>query len=286
MFGATQGVALEALKNIVRRPESSEQVHVYVFLRNPQKLHAKFTEAGLDADLILEKGTKSTRLTTFKGDALNRKSVNDFFNAVTAEGPLSEVVSSLGATPKELVFTWYKPLSQPRFTAEFENICSDTMRTIVEALQTIVAPRQPDGLAPRLIVVTSNGIGRSTHDALPLLLKPLYGHFLKYPHMDKEKMETFLHESFAIPSADFNAKPKDPKPLHGLASDRLIIVRPSLLTDGARKGAVRSSSSPMPKAWTVSRADVGGFIAGDCMRLTECISQAPIEGGRGYTISY
>lgn len=116
------------------------------------------------------------------------------------------------------------------------------------------------------------------------LVHPLDGNFLKYPHIDKEKMERYLHASYGISSVDFNPEPCQPR--DALLCSRLIIVRPSILTNGEAKLKVRMSASPLRKAYTVSRKDVGAYLAGDCLHLTEKISDAPVHGGHGYNLSY
>jgi len=97
-------------------------------------------------------------------------------------------------------------------------------------------------------------------------------------------MERYLHTSFGISSSDFNPSPVQPH--DALLSSRLIVVRPSLLTNGDAKFRVRASGTPLRKAWTISRKDVGAFLAGDCLCLTEKISDATVQGGHGYTVSY
>lgn len=173
IFGATQGSGLEALLAIARRSSTSERVEIYALVRNKSKLRAALTKAGLDADALLESllddQIRSTSICAYEGDALQVGSVRSFFQAVTKNGPLSDVLSSIGAYP---ILKW-QPLPSLVFAEGLENICSDSMKIIVEALVTIVAPKQPDGKAPALIVVASNGIGQSTHDALPMLLKPM-----------------------------------------------------------------------------------------------------------------
>ena len=173
MFGATQGSGLEALLAIARRSQTSQSVEIHAFVRNKDKLRAALTEAGIDANLILDnpegRQVRSTSIYTYHGDALQTESVRSFFQAVVKNGPLSDVVSSIGAYP---VLEW-QPLPTLVFPQGLEKLCSDSMKIIVHALETVVAPKQPDGKAPTLIVVASNGIGRTTHDALPMLLKPL-----------------------------------------------------------------------------------------------------------------
>lgn len=287
IFGSTQGCGLASLVTMIKRNKPEDNpIEVHALVRNEEKLINALSQEGIDAGVLLSAPTNtSTRLVIFKGDAMDKDSVQSFFQSVISNGPLNDVISSIGAYP---VVKWYKPFAPLQFAPGMEDICSKTMHFIIEALERIVAPQQQDGKVPLLVVVASNGIGKSTHDALPMLLKPMYGNFLKYPHLDKEKMEKFLHTSFGIQSDDFNPTPsaeqsnKHPT----LIKERLIVVRPSLLTNGAAKSSVRSSATTLTSAYTVSRKDVGSFIAGDCLRLTDKVSKSPVEGGNGYVVSY
>ena len=284
IFGSTQGCGLASLVTMIKRKDSERNLlEIHAFVRNEEKLLKALSEEGIDGKALLN---TPTRLVIFKGDAMKASSVQSFFQSVIANGALNDVISSIGGYPAAM--KWYKPLAPVRFAPGMEDLCSKTMSIIVDALENIVAPQQPDKKVPALIVVASNGIGQSTHDVLPFILKPLYGNFLKYPHEDKEKMERFLHTSYGVQNVDFNPSPDSAKSkAHPtLVKERLIVVRPSLLTSGQAKSSVRSSSTVLQSAYTVSRKDVGKFIAGDCLGLTDKISETPVEGGNGYVVSY
>lgn len=282
IFGSTQGCGLASLITMIQRQNAEiNPIEIHALVRNEEKLIKALSQEGIEISSL----KPSTRLVIFKGDAMDSNSIESFFRSIIKNGPLNDIISSIGAYP---VVKWYKPFAPVQFAPGMEDICSKTMNLIVNSLEQIVAPQQPDEKVPNLIVVASNGIGQSTHDALPMLLKPLYGNFLKYPHLDKEKMERFLHISYGIKNIDFNPTPdfEKSKAHPSLVKDRLIVVRPSLLTNGDAKLSVRSSDTTLPSAYTVSRKDVGKFIAGDCLQLTNKISQSPVEGGNGYVVSY
>lgn len=173
MFGTTQGSGLEAMLAILRRSATAQPVEIHTLVRNTSKLHAALTEAGFDVDSLLDnakdKKPRSTRVFIHQGDALQVHSVCTFFDSVIQHGPLSDVVSSIGAYP---VVKW-QPLPTLVFPKGLEYICADSMKIIVGALETVVAPKQPDGKVPSLLVVSANAIGQSTYDALPMLVKPL-----------------------------------------------------------------------------------------------------------------
>jgi hypothetical protein len=119
---------------------------------------------------------------------------------------------------------------------------------------------------------------------------------IKQPHADKCDMEEVLHKAYNIPSPDFNrdAKAQDSKGANvTFDKTKLFILRPSLLTDGVSKGAVRSSQSTLSSAWSISRKDVGAYIVRNCMligdKITEKKSQDKSQNsgwGNGIVISY
>lgn len=103
--------------------------------------------------------------------------------------------------------------------------------------------------------------------------------------IDKEGMEKLLHELYGVRSPDFN--PHSVGPLHPeFVRDRLTIVRPSMLTNGKAGGNMRTSTTTIPSAWTVSRKDVGAFLAGDCLGLAQARTGKPVPGGNGIVLSY
>lgn len=111
-------------------------------------------------------------------------------------------------------------------------------------------------------MISSNGLGDQGHADLPLTLKPLYGWLLKEPHEDKVEMEKEVHAAAGIQHVDFNPDGNNEGRL-----GNVVIVRPALLTDGVAKGeegAVRAGER-LEKCWTVSRKDVGWFVAGECL---------------------
>jgi len=62
------------------------------------------------------------------------------------------------------------------------------MRVFLKVFRTM-----PDEVkATKLIVISSSGLGRKGHAALPLLMKPMYGWMLQVPHVDKLVMERLI----------------------------------------------------------------------------------------------
>lgn len=130
---------------------------------------------------------------------------------------------------------------------------------------------------PRVITVSSIGLTKSSHAALPLLIKPVYGHFLEIPHRDKVGSERVIFhcggwewnaKDDGEPSDDVmgpNWRQREGLPAPGSLKSALVI-RPALLTDGEcqadnpKKKGYRESEEEL-RGYTVSRKDVAHFIA-------------------------
>ena len=123
--------------------------------------------------------------------------------------------------------TWLKPSwTDP-------TLCADAMRTLLEATSQLPTPDRPK----RLIVLSTTGADEHKRD-VPLLFLPFYHYFLDVPHADKRVMEGLVRERA------------------GDVFPESIILRPSLLTDGARtEGQVRLGEDVV--GYTISREDVG-----------------------------
>jgi NAD(P)H-binding len=93
-----------------------------------------------------------------------------------------------------------------------------------------------------LIGTSSTGI-LSTHDLLPLLLKPLYRGLLAKPHQDKINMENTISQEYY--------------------SDKWIIVRGALYRDGKGTGKYRVGETEV--GYTIRREDVAHFIVNQCI---------------------
>ena len=66
------------------------------------------------------------------------------------------------------------------------DICT---RTILNALSTC-----PESTTPRIIAMSTTGLG-SSHDALPVAYKPLYGWMLSAPHVVSPRLSSFNFHS-------------------------------------------------------------------------------------------
>lgn len=115
-----------------------------------------------------------------------------------------------------------------------------------------------------------------SHDALPLLLKPLYGYLLRSPHIDKVGMERAVAHT-----AGWTWEEEEPKSeivgegwkeRVGEAGwlKEVCVVRPALLTDGEckadkepgkkNKEPYRAELKEVESGYTVSRRDIAHFV--------------------------
>ncbi|KAJ3148947.1 hypothetical protein HDU86_007305 [Geranomyces michiganensis] len=257
LFGASRGCGLEAAVQLVERGHA-----VTLFLRNPNSLDARLKNA--DPALV----------SVVKGDALNADNVRAAFESIPG-GP-DIVVTSIGARPSFQNFS---------FRLDVERICERASAILLPALQRSTV-EQRGGQPIRLIVVSSSGLGKIGHQELPFALKPMYSWFLHSPHADKEQLELAVYHAAGLSHPDASieahahsaaaaaegAKPSTP------TLQEFVMVRPALLTDGPRTEG-KYKADPHLVAWTVSRADIGQFIASECIaKDSKWVNQAVTVG--------
>ena len=122
-------------------------------------------------------------------------------------------------------------------------ICATASSTILSALALL----QPSH-KPLILVLSTTGISAGPRD-IPLPVYPLYKLVLVNPHKDKSNMEKTLTDAMAGTKEAW---------IRGV-----VIVRPSLLTDGPAlgKATVRVGSERKPAVgYTISREDVGQWV--------------------------
>jgi hypothetical protein len=132
--------------------------------------------------------------------------------------------------------------------------------------------RQPER-QPKLIALSSTGIGKAGQAALPFPHSVFYPLALGSPHRDKLALERIV--SHASGGAWFDAR--DARATDKLVPDNwaaragpagaftnVVVIRPAWLTDGEAKGVYRSS--PLGEGLkTISRKDVAHFITEDVL---------------------
>jgi hypothetical protein len=160
------------------------------------------------------------------------------------------IVSGIGCYPVIKKGNWLPEQEDP-------TLCQDVISTILSSLRA-----RPPLVKPGLAMLSTTGISKFGRD-VPLLMTPLYT-LLHVPHLDKKVME-----DMAIAAVE-----EEPAPIGSY-----VLVRPSLLTNGEAKGVHKvrwdvESGGIAKKAigYTISRADVGGFVFEKVVR--------PFESGR------
>lgn len=129
---------------------------------------------------------------------------------------------------------------------------------------------------PKLIMISSSGVTRASHAALPLVVKPFYGFFLKGPHEDKLGMERVAahaagwtwgdgEPSQRILPSGWQSRVGE----HGIAKET-VVLRPSAFTDGectaGKAKSYRAADNDLKGAYTISRRDVAHFIVERCLK--------------------
>ncbi|KAL8847566.1 MAG: hypothetical protein Q9221_007386 [Calogaya cf. arnoldii] len=237
-FGATGGSILACLTLALKAGYNCSALS-----RSSSKLQTLLLERSIS------KETLDTHLNIICGDIRDLQSVSETLlpsKPGTTNHPVDLVVSGIGRPP---IFA-PNPLSP---TFDDPTICQDAIRTILAALRNL--PASPLKPKPWLFVLSTTGISSRVRD-VPLLLTPLYHWILAVPHKDKKEMEAVLLAEASKPASD-------------RAMENFVILRPSLLTDGARLGSgqfrvgeedeIRGTASPAV-GYTISREDVGGWL--------------------------
>ncbi|KAI4282772.1 MAG: hypothetical protein L6R38_002694 [Xanthoria sp. 2 TBL-2021] len=237
-FGATGGSILACLTLALKAGYNCSALS-----RSSSKLQTLLLERSIS------QATLNTHLTIIRGDIRDLQSVSQTLSPSkpgTTNHPVDSVVSGIGRPP---IFA-PNPLNP---TFDDPTICQDAIRTILAALRNL--PASPPKPKPWLFVLSTTGISSRVRD-VPFLLTPLYHWVLAVPHKDKKEMEAVLLAEASKPASDRDM-------------ENFVILRPSLLTNGARLGSgqirvgeedeIRGTASPAV-GYTISREDVGGWL--------------------------
>ncbi|KAF5364620.1 hypothetical protein D9758_005546 [Tetrapyrgos nigripes] len=228
-----------------------------------------------DADETIHRYVKARKAFLLKGDGLVQEDVKHAWEEAASHGPEGKVdllLFTVGARKGSIDIRRGAVIKPANLVTQ----------CLLNVLCTMPSPsKQP---YPKIVTISSTGLTRSAHSALPLLLKPLYGWLLDLPHQDKLGAErTVAHV------CNWEWDPRDgpaagilPQgwqgfpglPPKGSLSGNVLVVRPALLTDGeclADKNAKKKGGKPPYRVkdvndgeisgYTVSRKDVGHFIA-------------------------
>ncbi|KAF8969585.1 hypothetical protein BDZ97DRAFT_1653517 [Flammula alnicola] len=220
--------------------------------------------ATFDSNETIQKYVKSGKARLLKGDALVKEDVQRSWNEAAKDAPVDLLLFSVGGTPKFSITQGAVITPANLVTESLFNVLTTMPRTTPQ---------------PRIITISSTGVTPTSHAALPLLLKPLYGYLLAIPHKDKVGAERLISyctgwpwdtKNDGEPGEDImgsNWTERQGLPAAG-SLKRVLVVRPALLTDGeclaekpGKKGAPYRVSEQELGGWTVSRKDVAHFVA-------------------------
>ncbi|EIW85550.1 hypothetical protein CONPUDRAFT_118457 [Coniophora puteana RWD-64-598 SS2] len=218
-----------------------------------------------DHDAAITRFVKDGKARLVKGDALVKSDVERAWAEAAKGGDdlaVDFMLFTVGGTPS---FKLTKG-----FIIEPPNLVTQSLLNVLETLPA-------DSPDVRIITISSIGLTRESHNALPRALKPVYSYTLTAPHKDKCGAEEVLahaagwtwdvrdsagEEILGTSWADRVPEPASLK--------RLVVIRPALLTDGecaadkppkrAGKEAYRVKEGDVNGSWTISRRDVAHFI--------------------------
>ncbi|KAF9458771.1 hypothetical protein BDZ94DRAFT_1200535, partial [Collybia nuda] len=212
-----------------------------------------------DQDVHIQGYVKSGKVRLVKGDALNETDVQRAWNEASAVGTVDVLLFTVGGEPK------FHPTKG--FVISPVNLVT---QCLLNALCTM--PRTSP--QPRIIAITSVGLTRTSHAALPLALKALYSFFLASPHKDKIGVERIMAHCAGWEwdtREDGNPGeaimgPGDWKTRTGLPEagtlKRVLVIRPAMFTDGESvgdKGAQEGKKGKGKEPYRVSEAEIGGY---------------------------
>ncbi|KAL1745411.1 hypothetical protein HDZ31DRAFT_36504 [Schizophyllum fasciatum] len=227
---------------------------VTFFLRNT---------AVFDDDAVVQKAVKAGKARLVKGDGLKQDDVARAWAEASRDRPVDTLLFTVGGTPK---FSLTKG-----FLIEPHNLVT---QCLLNTLCTLPRGAPP----PRIVAVSSSGLTKRGHAALPAVLKPVYSLALAVPHRDKLGVERVLAHcagrawdaAEGEPAVDIMGegwRAREGLPAEGALAGRVLVVRPALLTDGACEAEKGKGKAPYRVTeselggYTVSRRDVGHFIA-------------------------
>ncbi|KAJ6499025.1 hypothetical protein C8R45DRAFT_101341 [Mycena sanguinolenta] len=209
-----------------------------------------------DGDAIIQKYVKSGHARLVKGDASIE---TDTQRAWDAAGIVDALVFTVGALPSLKDFSITKG-----FVQNPPDLCT---RCILNVLCTM--PTYETAPQPKLVLLSSTGLGPAAHKALPTLFKPMYGYALALPHEDKKGME---HAIFHCAGWNWDTKIEG-KVVPEIMGDRwterrglpargtlrhALIIRAGLLTDGECV-ADKFKEGKTKKNYRVNEKELGGY---------------------------
>lgn len=212
-------------------------------------------------DAAIQRYVSSGKARLVKGNALVREDVERAWTEAAKgddDRPVDFLVFTVGGTPRFSISKGFV-ISPPNLVTQ----------ALLNCLETLPTP------APKIIVISSTGLTRVSHNNLPLLLKPLYGYLLRVPHKDKCGVEEVLAHCVGWPWEERDSPGpeildpnwKERVPGHGQLKS-VVVIRPALFTDGECRGdgapqnkqAYRVNEGDLSGSYMVSRKDVAHFL--------------------------
>ncbi|KLO12063.1 hypothetical protein SCHPADRAFT_929503 [Schizopora paradoxa] len=197
-----------------------------------------------DNDEEMQKYITSGKAIIIPGDALKEDDVRRAWEKAAEDGvPVDTCIFTVGGYPS---FSITKG-----FVQDPHNLCTACMLNVLATM--------PRDAPPKLIFLSSVGLTKETHKAIPFALKPVYGVMLKVPHNDKLGMETAVAYAAGWTWKDVPPEGVLPEgwrarlPESGFEK-HVVLVRAALLTDGKSKGDKEGN-----KAYRVSQEELGGY---------------------------
>ncbi|RYO97081.1 hypothetical protein DL764_007376 [Monosporascus ibericus] len=244
-FGATGGCGLSALRY------SLAAGHTCIALcRTPSKLTDRFPSA------------RHPNLTVVQGNAHDADAIarclvvpSDHSDQTNRRTRLVDtIVFSLGGA-----FVW------SRLTIDDPHVCEKGIAAVLEAIATVRSSNPKyTGWRPTIAAISSTGISRAGRD-IPLLMVPLYHGALRIPHADKRALEDRLVARDGSGGGDCDYD--------------YVVVRPSLLSDGAKpERDIRIGVEDL-RAEVFESRETGSFISRE--DVGRWIFEELIEGDRG-----
>ncbi|KAK7005765.1 NAD(P)-bd-dom domain-containing protein [Favolaschia claudopus] len=235
-FGASRNIGYLSTLRLLEQGAT-----VTLLLRSP---------SAFDEDAAMQKYVRSGHARLLKGDATIEA---DTQRAWDQAGVVDAVIFTIGTYPS---FSLTKGFVQTP-----ANLCTQCILNVLRTMPTYANTPQP-----KIVVLSSTGLGPAAHKALPALFKPLYGALLANPHRDKMGMEyTIAHCAGwtwdekvhgKVPDAIMGEDWQKGLPARG-ALRRAVIVRAGFLTDGECIGDKVQGTGK--KGYRVSQKELGGY---------------------------
>lgn len=238
--------------------------------------------ATLENDPAFKPYIESGKAKFHKGDATNYDDVLAGWKLATSEGPVDLILYTVGAYLFIYIYifqslTYFTGGTEGGFhpikgvTMAQPDICSVS---IVNTLRAALTTQSSN--PPKVIVLSSIGTTPQSRRTLPLVLGVFYSYLLRIPFADKRGLEAVLHRAIGtpyeegqtpdhtiLPSGWKEQVPEGSFAKHGNGGGG-VVIRAARLTDDAETGKYRAEKGDF-KTSTISRKDVGHFVAGDLL---------------------